>query len=311
MSSASNEAASTVVGDEDGGRAAGRSADAEALPADFGETMDRERGETVMPVAPDSALPSGRGGLVPVGLAAGLTAAAADSEGHVQTASLYLSLMLMVLAFFIALVSMSSLDAEKSAEVVGSVAATFIAEPAPRPDASVHPGNDDIASRGGDLGLVLRSLLAEDLALVEVATIASGRRYELRIVADVLFPPGDAEVRDARSSLLDKIVAAVTLGPPDRIVDVGVEVGTGSGRGALPAAASDLVLARAAALGDALVRRGLPRERLALALHPEWGDSVRLAFVLQDAAGDGRDVPSGAALGPAGERDGAGPGAAT
>jgi flagellar motor protein MotB len=200
----------------------------------------------------------------------------ADAGGPDIMASLFLSLILLVLAFFIVMVSISRVDAERSTGVIESVADTF-ASHVPR-----------VASRGSQRGNVvdgedleqsLKRLFATELAVAEFRTVAPGRILEIEMASEVLFHREEARIRLARSRLLDRLVATVTMRPPGQRVDVQGLVSTGTPKGSeLPTSPSALSIRRAGTLGEALVRRGLPRSHLAVGFSPGQNDRIVLVF---------------------------------
>lgn len=223
---------------------------------------------------------------------------ATEEDPQSRTSTLYLSLMLLVLAFFIVLFSISAVDASKSVDVVGSVAATFVADARPVKAPHAPGGAGPVDRPRGDLERSLKTLFATELAVAEFRTTTPGQ-IEIEMPADVLFHRGEARLRSARSDLLDGIVSAVTRGPARRTVEVTALIGTAEAP--LPISPSALALGQVAALGDGLVRRGLPPGRLALGLFPGNPERVLLAFTIaydQDDRHDGSqegDAPSNAA----------------
>lgn len=227
------------------------------------------------------------------------TLPAADAAGPDITASVFLSLILLVLAFFIVMVSMSRIDAERSAGVIGSVAGTFAPDVpkaavlAPR---GAQRGN---VVDGEDLEQSLKRLFATELAVAEFRSVVPGRVLEIEIAGEALFHREEARIRLARSRLLDHLVATATMRPLGQRVDVQALVSTGSPEGSdLPTAPSALPVSRAGAVGEALIRRGLPRSRLAVGFWPGQNDRIVLVFSIAPAEGGGAPYPSIVSAGP-------------
>lgn len=208
----------------------------------------------------------------------------ADAGGANATASLFLSLLLLVLAFFIVMVSISTLDAKRSADVIGSVAKAF-APDVPRAPVAEGAQRGDVVD-GEDLEQSLKGLFATELAVAEFRSVVPGRVLEIAMAADVLFHPEQSRLRLSRAPLLDRLVATVTLRPEGHMVDVQALVGTRTPHGsALPTSPSALAVRRAGAIGEALTGRGLPRSRLALGLQPGEDDRIVLIFTIIPARG--------------------------
>jgi outer membrane protein OmpA-like peptidoglycan-associated protein len=213
----------------------------------------------------------------------------ADAGGPNVTGSLFLSLILLVLAFFIVMVSISSFDAKRSADVIGSVAGAF---------ASDFPRTPDLVSKGAQRGDVvdgedleqsLKRLFATELAVAEFRSVIPGRLLEIEMAGDVLFHREQARLRLTRSRLLDRLVATVTMRPLGQRVDVQGLVSTGTpDANDLPTSPSALAVRRAGAIGEGLTGRGLPRSRLAVGFWPGDHDRIVLVFSLSSAEGGSR-----------------------
>jgi hypothetical protein len=215
--------------------------------------------------------------------------AVAEAGGPNITASLFLSLILLVLAFFIVMVSISSFDAERSATVIGSVAGAFSPDVAKSADpVSLGAQRGDVVD-GEDFEQSLKRLFATELAIAEFRSVVPGRVLEIEMASEVLFHREQARLRLTRSRLLDRLVATVTMRPVGQRVDVQSLMCTRpSADGDLPTSPSALAVRRAGALGEALIGRGLPRSRLAVGAWPADRDCVVLVFTLaaaQDSSG--------------------------
>ncbi len=220
---------------------------------------------------------------------------AADSGGPGMTASLFLSLILLVFAFFIVMVSLSNIDGQRSAGVIGSIAATFAPDVGAQVSSAAQGAQRGDVVDGEDLEQSLKGLFATELALAEFAAVAPGQVLQFAIAGDVLFHRGEARLRAVRSRLLDRLVATATIRPPGQRVDVHALISSGAAaRRMLPTIPSDLAVRRAGALGEAMVRRGLPRSQLAVGVWPETDD--RVVFVFSIVAVDVEAVPDRAAV---------------
>lgn len=230
---------------------------------------------------------------------------AAEGGDATVTAPLFLSLILLVLAFFIVLVSISQLDAERSARVIDSVAEVFAHDPQGPPDSDRAPSSEG-AQRGDvvdgeDFEQSLKRLFATELALAEFASVVPGRVLEVTLKGDDLFYRQQARLRAAGSRMLDRLVTTVTLQPVSQRVEVAGLIGAQTSlEGDLPVTPSALAVRRAGALGAALVRSGLPRSQLSIGIRPDEEDSIVLVFSLVTAEGGLGMFPplAGTGLGP-------------
>ncbi|TVR83002.1 MAG: hypothetical protein EA405_05470 [Rhodospirillales bacterium] len=193
-------------------------------------------------------------------------------------AALFLSLMLLILAFFVVLVSISQIDAVRSVGVMGSVAEAFAAA---KTDGDTSPpagaARGDVVD-GADLEQSLQALFATELAIAPTDADVAGRMATLTLAAEALFRPGRAEVRDRAGPLLDRIAAAMADRPAGLGVRLDIVVGTAVALAAATPDPGSLAIRRATALAEDLVRRGVHRHWVTVGLQPGAGDRVVLGF---------------------------------
>jgi|APTNR8051073442_1049403.scaffolds.fasta_scaffold00606_20 hypothetical protein len=194
--------------------------------------------------------------------------------------SIFLGLYLLVLAFFILLVSLSTIEEMKARAVMDSLSATFgKARPS---GTSIGPGNGDPAL------LFERDLTATFASLVHVAEVEivkPGRIMRARLPLAAVFADGAAELRPALDPLLDRVVAAVSSPPGGLVVSLELALAPAADAAELPAARADGFVRE-------MLARGAPPDRLAIALAPRAEGDVWLTFAIEaprrSAAGGGR-----------------------
>ena len=187
---------------------------------------------------------------------------------------LYVGLFLVLLTFFIMLVSTSRPDSGKTSAVVDSLQATFAARKGSSPDDEglFAPGASALAELGGDLAGLLR--------VANVRRAAGGQELRVTVPASELFSAETAELRETCPPFIDRVVATLAA-PPS-----GVRLELAFVLGARPAAASrrkagdELALAvrRGGAFARALVARGAPPAAVAIGLDPGHPGQALLAF---------------------------------
>lgn len=196
--------------------------------------------------------------------------------------SIFLGLYLLVLAFFILLVSLSTIEEMKARAVMDSLSATFgNARPS---GTSVGPGNGDPAL------LFERDLTATFASLVHVAEVEivkPGRIMRASLPLAAVFADDAAELRPALDPLLDRVVAAVSSPPGGLVVSLELALAP-----AAEAAEPGLPAARVDGFAREMLARGAPPDRLAIALAPHAEGRVWLTFAIEPprrpAAGGGR-----------------------
>lgn len=186
------------------------------------------------------------------------------------TPTLLLALFLVVLAFFIVMVSYSTINGGRSDQVIRSLTSTFhglrAADSLPRPAGSEEGDVVALPALEADLG----ALFATRLGLDEVEITTVGRALEVAVPQDVLFHRDTARLREARLGVLDAIVtgASTRLAGLPYTVTLRVAALDVGARAAELSAPDSLILRRAGAAARAMVARGLPAPAVAIAVDP-------------------------------------------
>lgn len=198
--------------------------------------------------------------------------------------TLLLALFLVVLAFFIVMVSHSTINGDRSDLVMRSLTSTFQGLRAAggllRPAGSAEGDAIALRTLEADLATVFATRLG--LETVEIAIV--GRALELAVAEDVLFHRDDARLREAQLGVLDAIVTGVSkrlaglpytvtvrLAPSDSADRSPVSSAPARPvlrRAALRLPGAALRLRRAATAARVLVTRGLPAPAVVIAVDP-------------------------------------------
>lgn len=188
-----------------------------------------------------------------------------------------LSLQLLLLAFFILLVNMSTFDVQRVRSVLGSVQAAFS-------EASTAPDSQDQLQRADSIILSeiveeIEGVLASTLQLDRVARDGDGA-ITFELPADALFAAGTAQLAPGRDDILRRLVAALDRRPAGYRYEVEMLVGRTmpGGEGAAPA----LEIARAGALARTLHGQGAVESGLAAGLLPAAPGRLRIAILLTE-----------------------------
>lgn len=201
-----------------------------------------------------------------------------------HNAMVFLSLALLLLAFFALLNSMSTIEESRSRRVVDSVAAAFSSPFASRSskDATEPVADVALAERVfSEIATVFRRAVE----LVEVEVLHPGRLMQVSLPVDQVFVPRTAQI--AAQALLERMAVALAE-PPDGVrldLEVSFEYASGA-----RSTANGLRIARAGALARALVNRGVAAERIVVGLGPGRASTMRLLFHLRPGAGTPLDV---------------------
>ncbi|MBB4266728.1 hypothetical protein [Roseospira visakhapatnamensis] len=219
--------------------------------------------------------------------AAGMPGAGGEARGGgmVGRASLtlFLALYLLLLAFFIMLTALSSLERQRAEAVMDSLTLTFAPRRAP---AEALMPLDDLAGdrRAAEAFIALvTDLFQSAVPAVRLHQVVPGHAVEVRMRAEALFEPGADTLRPSRQSLLDSVVAALAGAPRGLRFEMAVIAEVVEARDAndvavLPADGTHLAVRRAGTFGRFMNDRGAARGSVLVGLAPGDPDWIRLVF---------------------------------
>ncbi|MGB0748408.1 MAG: hypothetical protein ACPGO3_06650 [Magnetospiraceae bacterium] len=200
--------------------------------------------------------------------------------------SLFLGLYLLILAFFILLVSISSFEEIKSRAVIESVNTTFanLLPTSQRLQTVTGESGDILAGRGFHRDM--EGLFASAIQIEESQVLHPGRHMVMRTRASAFFPEGSTVPRDTLTPLLDRVVAALSRRPRGLMFQLELVIRAPTdAAGALPLGKS-LETDRAGAFARELLARGAPRDAIAVAVRPGQAGEIDLHFLVQPQVDD-------------------------
>jgi len=193
----------------------------------------------------------------------------------------FLSLFVLVLAFFIVLVSISTVEATKSKAVMQSLTSTFT-EIVP---AGAEP-SDFTAKEGEILGgsafqEKITGLFSSAFQVAKVEIVKPGRLMQVEMPAGALFADREARVRPAALPFLDRVVAALGARPPGLRFDMEFVMAAGRPSDRMLPVEQSLEMARAGAFAREMLTRGAPPANLSIGLRPGERDAVAIRFYVR------------------------------
>jgi len=192
--------------------------------------------------------------------------------------TLFLGLYLLILAFFILLVSISRFEEIKSRAVMNSLTSTFSAILPPIYDLT------EFASKEGDIlaGQVFQSEMTElfstAVQVIKVDIVQPGRLMRVVLPSDSLFFPGTTNVREAQFPLLDRVVATLSGSPPGLRYEMQFVIGSPYAGGTSLPIGGTLETSRGSVFVRDMLSRGAPPDSLAVGLKPGNPDEITLWF---------------------------------
>lgn len=226
-----------------------------------------------------------------------LTRAAPEYDGRQGVVVVYLSLFLLVLAFFIVLVSISTVEKVKSQAVMESLTSTFAAfQPT-----GAKP-TDFTAKEGEVLGgqafqEKITGIFATALQVAKVEVVKPGRLMRVQMPASAMFFEDEGRIRPSVLPFLDRIVAALGGRPPGIRFDMEFVIGTPYTDDGMLAKTQTLEMIRAGGFAREVLSRGAPEDSVSIGLAPgdpeqitirfyvRHSDDVRLEFLERQRAG--------------------------
>jgi len=219
------------------------------------------------------------------------------SEGHGGgSIALFLGLYLLILAFFIMLVSISSLEEVKTKAAMKSLSATFTSILPPSLDLTAMTSVEGDVLAGQQFQQQITNIFSTTMQVSKVEVIQPGRLMRVQLTSDVVFEPDEAGIRSSSHALMDRIVASLSGRPPGLRYDMEFVMKSPYVTGKDLPTEQTLEMSRAGNFAREMLARGLPPDSIAVGLEPGdtnditiWfyvrsSDETRLRFVTQEPA---------------------------
>ena len=208
--------------------------------------------------------------------------AAPQYDGRSSTVIVFLSLFLLILAFFIVLVTISTFEKVKSKAVMSSVTTAFTTNLPPR----TEPTTDFTAKEGDVLaGQVFQEritgVFATTMQVAKVEIVKPGRMMRAEMPSNAIFFEGEDRIRPNAFTFLDRIVAALSARPPGLRFDMEFVIGTAYNDDHVLPVHQTLEMSRAGAFAREMVSRGAPPDSLSIGLAPGDRDLITIRFYVR------------------------------
>lgn len=197
---------------------------------------------------------------------------------------IFLSLFLILLAFFILLNALATIEETKARKVLTSVAATFrsvvdfetraqllISDLGPTPEAQ-------------EVMEALEQLWVTAVPIAKVEKLTNGQVMQMTIPVNELFLGRKAVLRADREALFDQTGLLLALTAKGGITEAEVVFGTRRADGTLADSEGRLAAERAGRIAAALVGHGAPPDRLAIGLWEDDPAMLRVRFEIREEA---------------------------
>ena len=210
-----------------------------------------------------------------------LTRAAPSHGGQLGTVFIFLSLFLMVLAFFIVLVAISTVEEAKSKAVMHSLTSTFT---------TLLPTGDkptDFTAKEGEvLGRQefqekVTGIFATSLQVAKVKVVKPGSLMRARMPASAMFYEGETRFRQNVFPFMDRTIAALGGRPPGLRFDMEFVIGAPYTDNLNLPAQETLEMARAGSFVREMIARGAPPDSLSIGLSPGDPEQITMRFYVR------------------------------
>ena len=209
--------------------------------------------------------------------------------------TLFLGLYLLVLAFFILLVSISTVEKVKSEAVMDSLSSTFSSILPPSADVTAFTTKRGDVIAGEEYQNELSTIFTTAIEAAKVDVVQPGRLMRVVLPSDSLFHSGQARIRSAHLPMFDRIVATLGAPPPGMRHDMDFVIGSAYVEGKGLSAEQTLEMRRAGAFAREMLERGAPRHSVSIGIrrgdpgetviwfYERFEDEVRLRFTEEEA----------------------------
>ncbi len=197
------------------------------------------------------------------------------------TIALFLGLYLLILAFFILLVSISTLEEVKSKAAINSVTATFSNILPPTVDITSFSTEDADVLAGQAFQEEITGIFATTFQVAKVEVIQPGRLMRVVVPTEVMFVPDGTDIKPAQFPFLDRLVASLS-GRPDHLrYDMEFVIGGKYAVGKSLPIGQTLEMARGGAFVSELHGRGAPPDSISIGLKAGDPGEVVLWFYVR------------------------------
>lgn len=205
--------------------------------------------------------------------------------------TLFLALYLVVLAFFIVLVSISSPEKVKSKAVMDSLTSVFASVLPPKTSLTAFAADEGDVIAAREFQRTVSDMFATQLRVARVEEVQPGRLMRVSLPVEAMFQSGQAVLRENRLSLLDRIVAAISARPPGLRFDMEFVVGRARATDGPSIASPTAEINRAGAFARQMLARGAPPDSISVAVGPDDPGQALITFYVRSL--DDAVVPFG------------------
>ncbi|MFQ5535498.1 MAG: flagellar motor protein MotB [Sphingomonadales bacterium] len=204
---------------------------------------------------------------------------ARGSEAGDSINLLFVSIYLLLFAFFVVLNAISNTDTVRVEAALGSVNATFTPEKQPRsPLTDLLNAGDQVMGNDkfrDQVHGIFQSLLDSP----DFIASRDGDTLRITLPAHYLFYDLSPRLREERADLLERLSAVLAMSPSGLRQEIQIMLGTGADLPEMRGLATDLQVMRAGAFAAELTSRGTLANAITIGLTGGDPDAIHLTFL--------------------------------
>lgn len=204
-----------------------------------------------------------------------------EEPSNKSTVSLFLSLFLLILAFFILMVSISTFEEVKSNAVMNSLSSTFATVLPPSGDPTDFTAKDGDIIAGQQFQDQVSDIFSAAMQVAKVEVVQPGETLHASFPVESMFAGDTGDLRPVALPLLDRLVAALSGSPLGLKFELEFIVGAPETKdNALPVTQT-LALARTGVFAREMSTRGVPPGHISVGIGPGDPGRVHLWFYIR------------------------------
>lgn len=197
---------------------------------------------------------------------------------------IFLSLFLLLLAFFILLNALATIEETKARKVLTSVATTFRSVVDFKTDAQILISDLGPTPQAYEVLDALQQLWITSAPIIKVEKLTRGQIMEMTLPVNELFLGGQAVLRADREPLFDRTSLLLGLASGGGATEIQVVLGVARDQAVLTMPAGRLAVDRAGNLAAAFVDRETPEDRVIVGVQEGDPKMLRVRFEVRDPA---------------------------
>jgi len=197
---------------------------------------------------------------------------------------IFLSLFLLLLAFFILLNALATIEETKARKVLTSVATTFRSVVDFKTDAQILISDLGPTPQAYEVLDALQQLLITSAPIIKVEKLTRGQIMEMTLTVNELFLGGQAVLRADREPLFDRTSLLLGLASGGGATEIQVVLGVARDQADLTTPEGRLAVDRAGNLAAAFVDRETPEDRVVVGVQEGDPKMLRVRCEVRDPA---------------------------